>query len=237
MSRFTRKIKAKNQPAVQVIILAAGAGARTRSYEPRCLLKYNGKSLLDHQLLAIQSNLLKYEVSIVGGIEANKIIKKIDKNIRFIENQMHESSNNGESLRLGINNSLLDNVLFFHGDLVFYEKIFSNVDFSKSFILVDSSGQMLEKEVGITSVNDKLTVMSYDLPIKWCQIAYFNKNETEILRKLLVKQDFETRHLLTFEIINKMLELGADIECVNINTNFIKEIDSLKDINSEDTNR
>lgn len=237
MSRFTRKIKAKNQPAVQVIILAAGAGARTRSYEPRCLLKYNGKSLLDHQLLAIQSNLLKYEVSIVGGIEANKIIKKIDKNIRFIENQMHESSNNGESLRLGINNSLLDNVLFFHGDLVFYEKIFSNVDFSKSFILVDSSGQMLEKEVGITSVNDKLTVMSYDLPIKWCQIAYFNKNETEILRKLLVKQDFETRHLLTFEIINKMLELGADIECVDINTNFIKEIDSLKDINSEDTNR
>ena len=223
MSRFTRKIKAKNQPAVQVIILAAGAGARTRSYEPRCLLKYNGKSLLDHQLLAIQSNLLKYEVSIVGGIEANKIIKKIDKSVRFIENQMHESSNNGESLRLGINNSLLDNILFFHGDLVFYEKIFSNVDFSKSFILVDSSGQILEKEVGITSVNDKLTVMSYDLPVKWCQIAYFNKNETEILRKLLVKQDFETRHLLTFEIINKMLELGADIECV--------------DINSEDTNR
>lgn len=237
MSRFTRKIKAKNQPAVQVIILAAGAGARTRSYEPRCLLKYNGKSLLDHQLLAIQSNLLKYEVSIVGGIEANKIIKKIDKSVRFIENQMHESSNNGESLRLGINNSLLDNILFFHGDLVFYEKIFSNVDFSKSFILVDSSGQILEKEVGITSVNDKLTVMSYDLPVKWCQIAYFNKNETEILRKLLVKQDFETRHLLTFEIINKMLELGADIECVDINTNFIKEIDSLKDINSEDTNR
>lgn len=237
MSRFTRKIKAKNQPAVQVIILAAGAGARTRSYEPRCLLKYNGKSLLDHQLLAIQSNLLKYEVSIVGGIEANKIIKKIDKSVRFIENQMHESSNNGESLRLGINNSLLDNILFFHGDLVFYEKIFSNVDFSKSFILVDSSGQILEKEVGITSVNDKLTVMSYDLPVKWCQIAYFNKNETEILRKLLVKQDFETRHLLTFEIINKMLEIGADIECVDINTNFIKEIDSLKDINSEDTNR
>lgn len=237
MSRFTRKIKAKNQPAVQVIILAAGAGARTRSYEPRCLLKYNGKSLLDHQLLAIQSNLLKYEVSIVAGIEANKIIKKIDKSVRFIENQMHESSNNGESLRLGINNSLLDNILFFHGDLVFYEKIFSNVDFSKSFILVDSSGQILEKEVGITSVNDKLTVMSYDLPVKWCQIAYFNKNETEILRKLLVKQDFETRHLLTFEIINKMLELGADIECVDINTNFIKEIDSLKDINSEDTNR
>lgn len=237
MSRFTRKIRAKNQPPVQVIILAAGAGARTRSYEPRCLLKYNGKSLLDHQLSAIQSVLLKYEVSIVGGIEANKIIKRIDNNVRFVENQMHESSNNGESLRLGVNNSLLDNILFFHGDLVFYEKIFSNVNFNKSFILIDSSGQILEKEVGVTSVNNKLTVMSYDLPVKWCQIAYFNKSETDILRKLLVKQDFETKYLLTFEIINKMLEFGADIECVDINTNFIKEIDSLKDINSEDTNR
>ena len=237
MSRFTRKIKAKNQPPNQVIILAAGAGSRTKSYEPRCLLKYNGKTLLDHQISAIEANFLKYEVSIVGGIEANKIIKKLDSNTRFIENQIHDSSNSGESLRLGINNSLLNNVLFFHGDLIFYEKIFSNINFDKSFILVDSSGQISEKEVGVTIVDNKLSVMTYNLPIKWCQIAYFNKNETEILKKLLIKQDFETRYLLTFEVINKMLEFGAEIECVDIGNNFIKEIDSLKDINNEDTNR
>ena len=236
MSRFTRKIKSKNQPAVQVIILAAGAGARTRSYEPRCLLKYNGKTLLDYQLSAIQANLFKYEVCIVGGIEANKIIKKLDKNVRFVENQKHDETNSGESLRLAVNNSLLDNILFFHGDLIFHDKILSNINFDKSFILVDSSEKISEKEVGVTIVNNKLTVMTYNLPTKWCQIAYFNKNETEILRKLLTKQDFETKHLLTFEIINKMLEFGADIECIDIGDNFIKEIDSLKDINSEDIN-
>lgn len=236
MSRFTRKIKSKNQPAVQVIILAAGAGARTRSYEPRCLLKYNGKTLLDYQLSAIQANLFKYEVCIVGGIEANKIIKKLDKNVRFVENQKHDETNSGESLRLAVNNSLLNNILFFHGDLIFHDKILSNINFDKSFILVDSSEKISEKEVGVTIVNNKLTVMTYNLPTKWCQIAYFNKNETEILRKLLIKQDFETKHLLTFEIINKMLEFDADIECIDIGDNFIKEIDSLKDINSEDIN-
>jgi choline kinase len=237
MSRFTRKIRSKNQAPVQVIILAAGAGARTKSYEPRCLLKYDGKTLLEHQTLAIQGTLMKYEICIVGGVESNRLLKKIDSSTRFVENQKHDETNSGESLRLGVNNSLLNNILFFHGDLVFYDKIFSNVSFDKSFVLVDSSGKISEKEVGVTSAENKLTVMSYNLPVKWCQIAYFNKNETDILRKLLMRQDFDTKYLLTFEIINKMIELGAELECIDIKDNFIKEIDSLKDINSEDTNR
>lgn len=237
MSRFTRKIKPKNQPVVQVIILAAGAGARTRSYEPRCLLKYEGKTLLDYQLAAVNEVLIKNEISIVGGVESNKIIKKLDNNIRFIENQLYENTNSGESLRLGINNSLLDNVLFFHGDLIFHSNIFDGVNFDKSFILIDSSGQISEKEVGATVVENKLTVLSYNLPIKWCQIAYFSKPECDILKKLLVKQDFDTKYLLTFEILNKMIELGAEFQCFDIKNNFIKEIDSLKDMNNEDTNR
>ena len=237
MSRFTRKIRSKNQPPVQVIILAAGAGARTKSYEPRCLLKYNGKSLLEHQTNAIQNIFIKYEICVVGGVEANKLIKKIDNNTRFIENQKHDETNSGESLRLGVNNSILDDILFFHGDLIFYDQIFSGANFNKSFVLIDSSGQISEKEVGVTLLDNKLTVMSYNLPTKWCQIAYMNKNETEILRKLLIRQDFDTKYLLTFEIINKMIELGADFKCIDIKDNFIKEIDSLKDINSEDTSK
>lgn len=237
MSRFTRKIKPKNQPTIQVIILAAGAGARTRSYEPRCLLKFEGKTILDHQLEAVNEILIKSEISIVGGIEGNKIIKKIDNNIRFVENQLYENTNSGESLRLGVNNSLLDNVLFFHGDLIFNSKVFDGVNFDKSFVLVDSSGQMSEKEVGATVVEDKLTVLSYNLPTKWCQIAYLNKPECDILRKLLIRQDFDTKYLLTFEVLNKMIELGANFQCFDIKNNFIKEIDSLKDMNNEDINR
>ena len=75
--------------------------------------------------------------------------------------------------------------------------------------------------------------MSYTLPIKWCQIAYFTGNEINILRRLLVKPDYNTKYLLTFELINKIIELGGIFKCVDIKDGFIKEIDSLKDINNE----
>lgn len=237
MSRFTRKIKNKAQLPVQAIILAAGAGARTRSYEPRCLLKYNGQIILDSQIETIQNRFTKSEITIVGGIESHKIIKKIGKTARFVENQMHDDSNSGESLRLGVNNSLQDNILFFHGDLIFSNQIFDKIDMDKSSLLIDKSNQIDEKEVGVTIVDGKATVLSYNLPIKWCQIAYLNTNDTLLLRRLLIRSDFDTRHLLTFEIINKMIEFGAEFNCIDIENNFIKEIDSLKDINNENSSR
>lgn len=237
MSRFTRKIKNKAQLPVQAIILAAGAGARTRSYEPRCLLKYNGQIILDSQIETIQNRFTKSEITIVGGIESHKIIKKIGKTARFVENQIHDDSNSGESLRLGVNNSLQDNILFFHGDLIFSNQIFNKIDMDKSSLLIDKSNQIDEKEVGVTIVDGKATVLSYNLPIKWCQIAYLNTNDTLLLRRLLIRSDFDTRHLLTFEIINKMIEFGAEFNCIDIENNFIKEIDSLKDINNENSSR
>jgi hypothetical protein len=41
--------------------------------------------------------------------------------------------------------------------------------------------------------------------------------------------------MLTFEIINKIIELGGSFSCIDIGNSFIKEIDSLKDINNEST--
>jgi choline kinase len=237
MNRFTRKIKNKAQLPVQVIILAAGAGARTRSYEPRCLLKYDGKIILDLQMEIIQNRFTKSEITVVGGVEGHKIVKRIGKTARFVENQVHEDSNSGESLRLAVNNTMQDNILFLHGDLVFSSQIFDKIDMDKSALLFDKANRIEEKEVGITIVDGKATMLSYNLPIKWCQIAYLNTNDTNLLRRLLVRSDFDTRHLLTFEIINKMIEFGSEFECIDIENNFIKEIDSLKDINNENSSR
>jgi len=237
MSRFTRKIKNKAQLPVQAIILAAGAGARTRSYEPRCLLKYNGQVILAVELFGHRAGVDLEPQAVVGGIESPIIIKKIGKTARFVENQIHDDSNSGESLRLGVNNTLQDNILFLHGDLVFSSQIFDKIDMDRSSLLVDKSNQIEEKEVGVTVVDDKATVLSYNLPIKWCQIAYLNANDTALLRRILLRSDFDTRHLLTFEIINKMIEFGAEFECIDIGNNFIKEIDSLKDINNENSSR
>jgi choline kinase len=218
---------------MQVIILAAGIGSRTRSYEPRCLLKYNNKVILDNQIEVITEVFNKSQITIVCGFDINKIIKKIGKSARIVENPNYETTNNAESLRLAVNNSMLDTILFLHGDLVISEQLFSQVSTEKSFLLIDSTDKFEEKEVGITVVNNKATVLSYGLPTKWCQIAYLAENETNILRKLFLKNDFNTKNLLTFEIINKIMESGGEFNCFEIASGFIKEIDSLKDINNE----
>lgn len=238
MSRFVRKIKGKNYPQIQIVILAAGIGARTKSYEPRCLLKFNNKKTIVENQMDILGNIFnKAEISIVGGFGIDKIIRKIGKRARVIENQMYETTNSGESLKLAVNNSLLDNVLFLHGDLVISEELFNTANVNQSFLLVDSSGKFEEKEVGVTVVDKKATVLSYNLPTKWCQIAFLAENELGILRRLFLKSDFNPKFMLTFEIINKIMENGGSFNCFDIGNSFIKEIDSLKDINNENFSR
>jgi hypothetical protein len=122
-----------------------------------------------------------------------------------------------------------------HGDLVISYEIFNSINLNSSFILVDSMNKFEEKEVGVTVVDGKVSVLSYNLPVKWCQIAYFTGEEMNILRKLLIRQDFNSKYILTFEIINKVIELGGSFKSYDIGTSFIKEIDSLKDINNETT--
>ena len=237
MSRFVRKIKVKNFSNLQVVILAAGVGARTKSYEPRCLLKYNGKIILDNQMEVLSETFEKAEISIVGGYDVNRIIKKVGKKARVIENQLFSDTNSGESVRLAVNNTLFDNLLFLHGDLVISKEIFSNININESFVLVDNNNKFEDKEVGITVVNGKATVLSYDLPTKWCQVAFLATEELNILKKLLLRQDFNPKYLLTFEIINKIIENGGKFNCYDIQDSFIKEIDTLKDINNETVSR
>ena len=233
MSRFTRKIKGKHATPLQVIILAAGVGTRTKSYEPRCLLKYSGKSIVEHQIQAVNDKFTASEITIVCGFDYTKIVKRVGKQARVVENQLYETTSNGESLKLGVNNSIIDDILFMHGDLVITPAIFEKINFDKSFLLVDSSNKFEDKEVGVTVVDGKATILSYSLPIKWCQIAFLAPEETAILRKLILRNDFNPKILLTFEVINRIIESGGSFKCFEVGNSFIKEIDSLKDINNE----
>lgn len=237
MSRNVRKIKNRPFPHIQVIILSAGVGARTKSYEPRCLLKWNGKTILETQIDIINDRFTKCDISVVCGHDINKIIRKIGKRVTIIENQMYETTNSAESLKLAVNNTHLENIMFMHGDLILTPEVFNKINLNESLLLVDSGNKFEEKEVGVTVVNGKATVLCYNLHTKWCQIAFLAEQEVAILRKILLKNDFNSKFLLTFEIINKIIEAGGSFKCVEIEDSFIKEIDSLKDISNESISR
>lgn len=219
-----------------VIILSAGVGSRIKSNEPRSLIKIGGKCLIEHQIDIINNNIENHEIIGVFGYSIDKIIKKMAGKLRVVENQIYQSTNNSESLRLAVNNTNKNNILFFHGDLYFNDAIFKNANFKKSFLIIDNKQMMKSKEIGITMQSNKATILSYGLSTKWCQMAFITGKELKILKNILHKLQGNQKKLLSFEIINKMISMGANFECYEPKNMSIIEIDCIKDIKNENFN-
>ena len=227
-NRYTTNIKDTKDDNIVFIILSAGVGNRMRSYGPKCLFKTSEETILDKQISIIKSNFSQNEIILVVGFEANKVIKKIPDDIRVVENQLYQTTNSSESLRLAVNNSVSDKIFFIHGDLIFNKEIFDSLDFSRSFVLVDSKNQIEDNEVGITIVNNKATFFSYGLDTKWCQMAYIRGKEFSILKSLYNKPGKDK--LYTFEMLNMIIEKKGSLITVEPENMNIKEIDSFKDL-------
>ena len=225
-----------NKNDMTIIILSAGIGGRIKSNEPRSLIKIGTKTLIEHQIDVINNNIDNLEIIGVFGYAIEKIIKKISGKLRVVENQVYNETNNSESLRLAVNNTNKKNILFFHGDLYFNDKVLSNLNFKKSFLLVDNKGMINPKEIGVTIQNNKATMLSYGLPTKWCQLAFITGKELKILKNILYKLQGSQKKLLSFEIINKMISMGANFECYEPKDMSIIEIDCIKDLKNENFN-
>lgn len=237
MGRFTTKITSSQKKSYNnladttVAILSAGVGSRIKSYEPRSLIKIGSKTLLEHQISAVSQCFESPEIITVVGCRADKIIKKMRGDVRIVENQIHDSTNTSESMRLAFNNSMKNNFLFMHGDLYFNTQTLKNVDYDKSFVIVDNKKMMDDKEVGLTVYNGKATIFSYGLPTKWCQMAYITGRELKILKNIFNKFDTTQKKMLSFEILNKMISMGAVFKCYEPKNMSILEIDRIKDLN------
>jgi len=236
MGRFTTNITSQQKKShnniadTTVAILSAGIGPRIKSYEPRSLIKIGNKTLLEHQISAISECFEYPEIITVVGCRADRIIKKMRGSVRIVENQIHDKTNTSESMRLAFNNSIKNNFLFIHGDLYFNASTLKNVDYDKSFVIIDNKKMITEKEVGLTIFNNRATIFSYGLPTKWCQIAYITGKELKILRNIFNKFDTTQKKMLSFEILNKMISMGAVFKCYEPSNMSILEIDRIKDL-------
>jgi len=234
MARFVTKITKDTQTYVEqdiaVAILSAGAGSRIKSYEPRSLLRIGDKSLIEHQISIIRECFESPEIISVVGYDCERVIKKIKNKTRIVENQLHDQSNTSESIRLAFHNTNKKNFLFFHGDLYFNKETLQDLDYKKSFIIIDTNGQMADKEVGVTVSGNKASILSYGLPVKWAQIVYVTGREHQILKNIFQKYTLPDKKLLSFEIINRMIAMGAQFNCCEPDKMSIVEIDRIKDL-------
>tara|TARA_R110000824_G_scaffold20413_1_gene76876 strand:+ start:738 stop:1451 length:714 start_codon:yes stop_codon:yes gene_type:complete len=235
MGRFIQKIK-RDSFTTGIALLCAGAGNRIRSNEPRSLIKIGDKCLLQWQLDTLNSLFSSPNILVGVGIESQRVFKKFSGQIAFIENQLYETTGSFETFRLLVNASADNSILLIHGDLYFDKKILESADFSKSFVIEDVSGNIADREVGITSVNSKVSILSYGLEKKWAQISFFTGKEMSMLRQICSKVGEESKTLLTFEIINSIINKGGIFKVHKPDDGFIIEIDCMKDIKNENFN-
>lgn len=234
MTRNVRRITKTTvgDETVSFIILAAGCGKKIKSYEPRSLLKTKeGKTIIETQISNVANQFKNPEIIAVVGCHSLKIVKKLRQNpkIRFVENQLYSSTNSSESLRLGLNNCCSSHLMFCHGDMIFNSETL-NLEYSKSFIIVDSKQRINKDEIGVTKIKNKASILSYGLSLKWGQIAFFTGKELRLLKSIMNKFEERDKKKLSFEIINEIISLGGKFECIEPEGMELKEIDRIKDI-------
>jgi hypothetical protein len=95
---------------------------------------------------------------------------------------------------------------------------------------------MKKNEVGLTEVDETVSVLSYGLEKKWCQIAFFTGKELDLLRSLFNRFSETNKKMLSFELINLIISSGGKFKCIEPKSMKILEIDSIKDAQDENIN-
>lgn len=214
---------------VTVIILAANIGYGMKSYGPKSLLHINNKeTLLEYQINSIKSVFPKSDLILVVGYLADRIIKKCPDGVRIIENQFFEESNEAEQIRLALNCALTNNVLIIKDDIVFNSETLNEISKDTSCIIYDTKNQIDANNVGVTVVDNYATIFSYDIPTKWCHIAYLTNKELKIVQHLANNRD---RHkMFFFELLNLMLKKTNKIHAIEPKNMEIVKIDASKNL-------
>lgn len=230
-----RKTKEKNDKKttelVTIILLCDSSGYRMKSYGPVSLVNINNTKLIDLQIECIKNVFENFEIILCVGFDAEKICKHIrsqhkDIRIRIVENQLYNTSNSCESLRLSLNNTANNKIVICDGNLVLNKGCLENIDTDKSCLLIEKD-PCENLEIGLNSDNNKIVQhLSYGANKIWSEILFLNGFDIiESLRKIITKYDSKTRFI--FESINELIKMKYEIVSI-INTSKVLKINNIK---------
>ncbi len=212
-NRFITGTKSKDKGAkrdekVTFILLAENYGYRMKSYGPISLINIGDKTLLEHQIQAIESSFVDFEVIICSGFETQKVYQFIQNTfpvsmpIRIVENQVFYHSNCCEGLRLCMNNTRNDRIIVCGGGVLLTTDYLRSLNFKRSSILYQKADKETTFDVGIIKNNERLENMS--LAVKdqvWTELLYLNgDNLIRSFYNTISKPELKNKFL--FEAIN-----------------------------------
>lgn len=242
----------------RTIILAAGEGTRLRPYTyelPKCMVKINGKSLIDRQLNVL-SNLDLEDVVIIGGYKADMLTGKskiLIKNDQYKDTNMLWTLFCGEEL-------LQDEIIVSYGDIVYSEEVLEKLLKSKADISVivdnewhsywksridnpldDAETLKINKDGKICEIGQKPDHIS-DIEGQYIGLMKFSAKGISIIKKLFkTESDGSTsflkrnlRNAYMTDFLQALIDSGEEIHPIYINGDWV-EIDTVEDLNSSVT--
>lgn len=223
----SKNLKAKQQSElITIILLCDSPGYRMKSYGPISLININDLKLIDIQISAIKQVFSNFELIVCLGFDSDKVTKYIrskyaNLNIRFIENQLYNSSNSCESLRLSLNNTFNNKILICDGNLLLNNKCLSNIDIKTSCALIEKN-PCETLEIGLnTDANNKIQHFCFGATKIWSEILFLCGEEIiESLRRIIVSYESKTRFI--FEALNELINMKYSVNCITNNSKILK---------------
>jgi choline kinase len=215
---------------LSIIIPAAGTGKRMKSYGPKPLIELsNRQTILSRQLKILDKYYPDAEVIIVVGFECEQIIRQLPRYVKVVENENYEETNVARSIGMGLRAANSNNnALIVYGDLVFNGNAIKTVVGGESVVVVDNSKRMSDEEVGVATVDGRVTHFNYGLSTKWAQIVFLTGKELEIFRNISTAE--HARKWYGFEVLNGVMAGGGKLRTTEPRRMKVVEIDSSRDI-------
>jgi len=212
---------------LDVIIPCAGIGYRMKAHGPKCMIEINGKTILETQIGLIKKRFKHCNIIVVGGyaVEKIKAIKRLS--AKIVINENYETTNVVGSIACAMSSCVSNRLLVVNGDVVFNANAIKLPLANQSVLLVDNSGYMHQREVGVSS-HHYVEQIIYGLPEKWGQIAYFVEGELERFKELVTIKNNHNK--FTFEIINQIIDKGGRFLSYSPKGMAVADIDVNKDI-------
>ena len=211
-----------------IIIPAAGAGRRMKSYGPKPLIKVGDSTVIKNQISLLKTYIPDSRIVLVCGFKAERLMNETPPFILKILNERYHKTTVVISIGMGLRVSgLSKKIIVVSGDLVFNSDAIKNLPDFSSIVVTDRG--MGDDEVGCVIDSDgELTHLMYDLPRKWGQIAIIMGKELDMFKKLC--WDEKNSGKFGFEVINQIMEAGGTFQCISGEEIKIVDIDNSKDI-------
>lgn len=245
-TRFITTIKAEQKEArrdekLTFILLAENYGHRMKSYGPVSLIKIGDKSLIEHQIDAIKSVFIDFEIILCSGFETQKVYQFLqnvlpaDFPIRIVENQIYYHSNCCEGLRLCLNNTRNNKIVICGGGVLFTVDYLRCLNVKKSSILYQADDKDSGFDVGVIDADSRLESLALAVDNKvWTDLIYITGEPfVRSFYNLISRPEFKNKFL--FEAINSWRAKNNIWTCENTGPKITKvdNIKILKRINEE----